>query len=62
MPGGASLPFSGATRVGSMLYLSGQIGNDTTLRLVPGGIGPETRQTMENIRAILARAARRSTT
>jgi 2-iminobutanoate/2-iminopropanoate deaminase len=56
MPGGASLPFSGATRVGSMLYLSGQIGNDTTLHLVPGGIGPETRQTMENIRGLLAQS------
>jgi reactive intermediate/imine deaminase len=36
-----------------MLYLSGQIGTDSTGRLVPGGIGPETRQTMENIRAVL---------
>jgi 2-iminobutanoate/2-iminopropanoate deaminase len=56
MPGGASLPFSGAARVGSMLYLSGQIGNDSTLRLVPGGIEPETRQTLENIRALLAQS------
>jgi len=55
MTGGDRLPFSAATRVGPMLYLSGQIGNDSALRLVPGGIGPETRQTMENIRAILAR-------
>lgn len=56
MTGGDRLPFSAAARVGSMLYLSGQIGNDSALRLVPGGIGPETRQTMENIRAILARS------
>jgi reactive intermediate/imine deaminase len=54
MPGGARLPFSAAARVGSMLYLSGQIGTDSALHLVPGGIGPETRQTMENIRAVLA--------
>lgn len=54
MPGGGSLPFSAAARVGPMLYLSGQIGTDSTLHLVPGGIGPETRRTMENIRAILA--------
>jgi 2-iminobutanoate/2-iminopropanoate deaminase len=53
MPGAARLPFSAAVRVGSMLYLSGQIGTDTALKLVPGGIGPETRQTMENIRAVL---------
>jgi reactive intermediate/imine deaminase len=55
MPGGGRLPFSAAARVGSMLYLSGQIGTDSALKLVPGGIGPETRQTMENIRAVLAR-------
>ena len=56
MTGGGPLPFSAAARVGSMLYLSGQIGTDSTLHLVPGGIGPETRQTMENIRAILVRS------
>ncbi len=42
------LPFSEAVRVGNMLYLSGQ-------EVVPGGIGPETRQTMENIKAVLER-------
>jgi 2-iminobutanoate/2-iminopropanoate deaminase len=55
MEGAARLPFSAAVRVGPMLYLSGQIGTDSALKLVPGGIGPETRQTMENIRAVLAR-------
>lgn len=50
------LPFSGAVRVGHTLYLSGQLGTDSSARLVAGGIGPETRQVMENIRAILARA------
>ena len=50
------LPFSDAVRVGNMLYLSGQIGNvPGTLELVPGGIGEETRQTLENIRTILER-------
>lgn len=50
------LPFSEAVRVGNMLYLSGQLGNRPgTLELVPGGIGPETRQTMENIKAALER-------
>lgn len=47
------LPFSPAVRVGDMLYLSGQLGTDSTLALVPGGIGPETRQALENIRAVL---------
>ena len=51
--GNRSLPFSAAVRVGDMLYLSGQIGTDSTGALVQGGIEPETRQTMENIRAVL---------
>ena len=29
-----------------MLYLSGQLGTDSTGRLVPGGIGPETAQAL----------------
>lgn len=56
MAGERSLPFSAAVRAGSMLYLSGQLGTDSTLRLVPGGIGPETRQALENIRAIVTAA------
>ena len=51
--GDRTLPFSAAVRVGDMLYLSGQIGTDSTGGLVTGGIEPETRQTMENIRAVL---------
>ncbi len=52
-----NLPFSDAVRVGNMLYLSGQIGLDPkTMLLVEGGIGPETRQTMENISDTLARS------
>jgi 2-iminobutanoate/2-iminopropanoate deaminase len=48
-------PFSPAVRVGDMLYLAGQIGTDSTGRLVPGGVQAEARQTMENIRDVLAR-------
>jgi 2-iminobutanoate/2-iminopropanoate deaminase len=51
--GGPPLPFSAAVRVGPLLYLSGQIGMDSTGHLVPGGISAETRQTLENIRAVL---------
>ncbi len=48
------LPFSEAVRVGDMLYLSGQIGTlPNAVALIEGGIGPETRQTMENIREVL---------
>jgi 2-iminobutanoate/2-iminopropanoate deaminase len=49
------LPFSEAVRVGTMLYLSGMIGMDSSMKLVSGGITPETRQTMENIKATLER-------
>ena len=51
-----NLPFSEAVRVGDTLYLSGQIGTKPgTLELVPGGIGEETRQTLENIKSVLER-------
>lgn len=51
-----NLPFSEAVRVGEMLYLSGQIGVlPGTTELVPGGITEETRQTLENVRAVLER-------
>lgn len=52
----ADLPFSEAVRVDDMLYLSGQIGvKPGTTELVEGGIKPETKQTMENIRTALKR-------
>lgn len=52
----AGFPFSEAVRVGDMLYLSGAIGIDPdTGSLAEGGIGAETRQTMENIKETLER-------
>jgi reactive intermediate/imine deaminase len=53
MPGRPDLPFSALVRVGPMLYLSGQLGTDSTGKLVAGGIGPETAQALANIRALL---------
>jgi hypothetical protein len=50
-----TLPFFEAVRVGNVLYLSGQIGIDSSGKLVPGGIAAETRQTLENIQATLER-------
>jgi 2-iminobutanoate/2-iminopropanoate deaminase len=50
---GLPLPFSIAVRVDKMLYLSGMMGIDSTMELVPGGITAETRQAMENIKATL---------
>jgi reactive intermediate/imine deaminase len=50
----ANMPFSEAVRVGNWLILSGQIGvNRETRALPPGGIKPETKQTMENIKRTL---------
>jgi len=55
--GVARLPvFSTAVRSGDLLFLSGQIGTlpgVETPTLVEGGIGAETRQTMENVITVL---------
>lgn len=56
MPGteDLGLPFSSAVRVDNTLYLSGNLGNlPGSNDLIAGGIGPETRQTMENIKSVL---------
>ena len=55
LPGQVSLPFSEAVRLGNLLYLSGQLGTDSTGHLVPGGIQAETRQALSNIAAVLQR-------
>ena len=51
----AGLPvFSPAVRAGDLIFLSGAIGTRPgELALVEGGVGPETRQTMENIKTVL---------
>jgi 2-iminobutanoate/2-iminopropanoate deaminase len=54
-PPGMNLPFSEAVRVGDMLYLSGEIGTDSTGKLANGGIAAEAKQVMDNIGANLAR-------
>jgi reactive intermediate/imine deaminase len=46
-------PFSDVVRVGDTLYLAGKLGTDSTGKLAAGGVKEETRQTMENIRAVL---------
>jgi 2-iminobutanoate/2-iminopropanoate deaminase len=46
-------PFTPVVRVGSTLYLSGQLGTDSTGKLAPGGIGPETRAALENIKRLV---------
>ena len=49
----AGMPFSPAVRVGTLLYLSGQLGTDSTNKLVAGGIEAETRQVLTNIKRLL---------
>ena len=48
----STAPFSSAVRVGNMLYLAGQIGTDHG-KLVEGGIKPETKQALQNIKTVL---------
>ena len=49
-----TLPFSEAVRVGSTLYLSGQIGIEPgTTKVVDGGIQAEAKQALQNIKTSL---------
>ena len=51
------LPFSSAVRVGNLLFLAGQLGNKPgTRELVDTGIAGQTKQTFENIKALLSYA------
>jgi reactive intermediate/imine deaminase len=53
-PGNEGRPFSSAVRVDKLLFVSGAIGYDVESgALVEGGIGPETKKTLENISATL---------
>lgn len=54
--GGPVRPFSPAVRTNGMLFLAGQLGTDSTGKVVSGGIQPQTRQALENIRAVLLRS------
>ncbi len=56
LAGRPELPFSEVVQVGTLLFVSGQIGMDSTGRtLAPGGIGPETAQALANLRTVLLR-------
>lgn len=47
-------PYSEAVKVGNLLFLAGQLGiNRDNGELAPGGIQGETRQALENIKAIV---------
>lgn len=50
-------PYSQAIRVGDLIFVAGEKGIDpVSNRIVEGGIAAETRQTLENIKAILGAA------
>jgi len=54
--GGKQLPFSEAVQLGDTLYVSGQVGvQPGTLALAAGGLVPEARRALENMKAILER-------
>jgi 2-iminobutanoate/2-iminopropanoate deaminase len=50
------LPFSDGIVAGNTLYIAGQQGADASGKLVPGGIGPETSATLDNIQKVLKSA------
>mgnify|MGYP001068761497 CR=1 FL=1 len=50
----ANVPFSDAVQVNNLYFLTGQIGkNHATGKLVKGGIEAETKQAIQNIKAVL---------
>eukprot|EP01039_Chlorochromonas_danica_P001779 gene1779-1944_t len=50
-------PYSHAVKAGGMLYVSGCIGVDpATKAMVPGGVGPQARRVLENLKAIVTTA------
>lgn len=52
---GMGYPYSESARVGNLLFLAGQIGEDADGKLVTGGIQVEAEQMMLNIEAALSR-------
>ena len=50
----ARVPLSQGIKAGDWIFASGQLGNDPrTGKLAEGGIGPQTRQACENLKAVL---------
>lgn len=47
-------PYSHATKAGGTIYVSGQLPIDAATGVMPEGIEEQTRQSLENIRSILA--------
>ncbi len=50
-------PYSQAIQAGDFLYVAGQLGTDpATGQLVPGGVEPEARRALDNVKAIVEAA------
>src|SRR5439155_12816645 len=54
--GGQPLPFSPAVKAGPFVFVSGQVAMGDNGETVPGGIEPQTRQTLKNVEKALALA------
>ena len=52
-PGGRSLPFTKAVRAGDFIFVSGQVPMGADGEIVEGNITTQTRQTIDNVKAIL---------
>ena len=49
-------PYSPATKVGNLVFVSGQVGVDPATGLAPHGVAAQTEQVFKNIASILAAA------
>ncbi|WP_420333423.1 RidA family protein [Roseibium sp.] len=54
--GGQNLPFSPAVRAGDFVFISGQVAMKENGEIEHGGIEAQTRRTMDNVVAVLAKA------
>jgi reactive intermediate/imine deaminase len=52
-PGGRSLPFTKAVRAGDFIFVSGQVPMGADGEIVAGNIVTQTKQTIDNVKAIL---------
>jgi 2-iminobutanoate/2-iminopropanoate deaminase len=54
--GASHVPLSPAVRAGDFIFISGQVPTGPEGSMVDGGIEPQTRQVLENVKAALALA------
>ena len=54
--GSSHVPLSPAVRAGDFIFISGQVPTGPNGSVVDGGIEPQTRQVLENVKAALALA------